>query len=29
MDIVFPNLATADERLRTTITAIEQWIFHA
>ena len=26
-DIVFPNLATADEVFRTTISAIEEWIF--
>jgi hypothetical protein len=26
-DIVFPNLATADEPFRNTITAIEQWMF--
>jgi putative ATP-dependent endonuclease of OLD family len=28
-DIVFPNLSTADETLRATISAIETWIFRA
>lgn len=26
-DIVFPNLATADETFRNTISAIQQWMF--